>query len=81
MRTMSQMLSPEKVAEFNEHCYGCDPQEFLEDIKDCITYQVQGKDSMLMSLLSDAQEAMSFGDQEGARKTINRVKFLIRELP
>ncbi len=38
----------------------------------------RGGDAMLiMSILSDAQEEMSLGDKEMARKFINRAKYLL----
>ena len=80
MSTMSQRLSPEKVAEFNENCYGCDPDEFIEDIRDSITYKHMGKDVMIQSLLSDTQEMLQYSDKESVRKSLNRIKYLVREL-
>ena len=54
--------------------YGCNFQNFLESLKDSITYQLTGANMVVAGLMSDAQEQMAFGDTEGARQTLNRAK-------
>jgi hypothetical protein len=54
--------------------YGCNFQDFLESLKDSITYQLTGANMVVAGLMSDAQEQMSFGDTEGARQSLNRAK-------
>ena len=54
--------------------YGCNFQDFLENVTDSITYKLSGANMVVAGLMSDAQEQMSFGDTEGARKTLNRAK-------
>jgi hypothetical protein len=54
--------------------YGCNFQDFLENVTDSITYKLSGANMVVAGLMSDAQEQMSFGDTEGARLTLNRAK-------
>jgi len=54
--------------------YGCNFQDFLENVTDSITYKLSGANMVVAGLMSDAQEQISFGDTEGARLTLNRAK-------
>lgn len=54
--------------------YGCNFQDFLENVTDSITYKLSGANMVVAGLMSDAQEQMTFGDTEGARQTLNRAK-------
>ena len=54
--------------------YGCNFQDFLENVTDSITYKLSGANMVVAGLMSDAQEQMAFGDTEGARQTLNRAK-------
>ena len=62
--------------------FGCLAEEIDAAVLGTITYRVSQNltEAVLAfaeSMLSDAQEAMHFGDAEGARQTINRVKYLL----
>ena len=57
--------------------YGCDINEFVEDVMDSITYRVVGANMVVAGLMSDAQEQVAHGDYEGARQTLNRAKHLL----
>lgn len=59
----------------HEQMFGCDPDAFLGDLEGPISRS--GLGMVLMSLLSDVQEQMAVSDIEGARKAINRVKYLV----
>lgn len=60
------------------NCYGFDNKEdFFKSIKSSITFKVMGPTGIATSLLSDAQEEISMGMAEAARKTINRAKLVI----
>lgn len=59
--------------------FGCEIDQFEESVLDSFTYRVSGGRMVLMSLLSDVQEMIERDDKEGARQTINRVKYLIRQ--
>ena len=54
--------------------YGCNFQDFLENVTDSITYKLSGANMVVAGLMSDAQEQIAFGDTEGARLTLNRAK-------
>ena len=58
----------------DQEMYGCNFQEFLDSVKSSITYKFSGANMVVAGLMSDAQEQMSFGDNEGARQTLNRAK-------
>ena len=57
--------------------YGCDIEEFVASVVDSITYKVSGVNMVVAGLMSDAQEQMAFGDNEGARQSLNRAKALL----
>lgn len=57
--------------------YGCDINEFVEDIKDSITYRLTGANMVVAGLMSDAQEELAHGSAESARQTLNRAKHIL----
>jgi hypothetical protein len=57
--------------------YGCDINEFVEDIKDSITYKLSGANMVVAGLMSDAQEELAHGSAESARQTLNRAKHIL----
>ena len=57
--------------------YGCDINEFVESVTDCITYKLTGANMVVAGLMSDAQEAMAHGDTESARQFLNRAKHIL----
>jgi hypothetical protein len=63
----------------NKKMYGCDIEKFRESLEDSITFKCSGPAMCAMSLMSDAQEEMSYGMDEAARQTINRAKWIIGE--
>jgi hypothetical protein len=58
-------------------CYGCDIEQFVASVTSCITYKFNGANMVIAGLMSDAQEAMAFGDTENARQSLNRAKYLL----
>lgn len=64
----------------NIKMFGCDPKEMLEFLKQTPTYTTMGKDSLVMSMLSDVQELIAMGQTEESRLAINRIKYVIQEL-
>lgn len=68
-------LTQEQKATFDQSAYGMDRTELAEMIDNMI-----GPDTMkALSLLSDAQHTLEFGDADRARQIINMVKWLIDE--
>lgn len=57
--------------------YGCDIEEFVESVVDSLTYKFSGANMVVAGLMSDAQEQLAHGDNEGARQTLNRAKHLL----
>lgn len=64
----------------NIKMFGCDPKEMLEFLKQTPTYTTMGKDTLVMSMLSDVQELIAMGQKEESRLAINRIKYVIQEL-
>jgi len=73
MNTEETCSSPREV--FNKDCFGCDPDEILPSVEGSIDRS--GLPMVLMSMLSDVQELIARNQNEEARLTINRVKFII----
>jgi hypothetical protein len=61
----------------NFNMYGCDIDEFIEDITDSVTYRVSGASMIVAGLMSDAQELIAFERPEQARQTLNRAKAVL----
>ena len=57
--------------------YGVNIGKYIEPPKQSFTYKTTGANMVVAGLMSDAQEQMSFGDTEGARKTLNIAKAII----
>ena len=57
--------------------YGCDMAKFVDSITSCVSYKLSGANMVIAGLMSDAQEQMSFGDNEGARQSLNKAKYLL----
>lgn len=62
---------------FTNQVYGCDIDELIEELKDSITYKLQGGNMIVASLMSDAQELIAFDRPEQARQTINCAKAVL----
>ena len=66
--------------DFDLQCYGCNGEEFIAQIRGCITYQLSGANMVVAGLMSDAQEEMAMGAVERARQTLNRAKLILGEI-
>lgn len=64
---------------FFQECYGCNPHEFKQSVKDSLTFEFGGMKMAITSILSDVQEMIARDMKEEARQYLNRVKFLINE--
>ena len=53
---------------------------YIEEMKKSIMWRVSGKNMMITSILSDAQEWMERGDTEAARKLMNIAKYIVNEV-
>jgi len=53
---------------------------YINTVVNSLTYKVTGGNMVVAGLMSDAQELMSFGDTEGARKTLNIAKTILFQI-
>jgi len=53
---------------------------YIKTVVNSFTYKVTGGNMIVAGLMSDAQEQMSFGDTEGARKTLNIAKAILFQI-
>jgi len=71
------------MTEFEKNCYGMSAKDIREQYMQGITARLSGLEMVAMSVLSDAQELMSFGNKQAtdqARKNINIAKFILSEM-
>ena len=73
----------QKMTEFEKNCYGMSTEDIREEYMGSITARLSGLEMVAMSVLSDAQELMTFGHAQAtdqARKNINIAKFILSEM-
>ncbi len=71
------------MTDFESKCYGMSTEDIREQYMNSITARLSGLEMVAMSVLSDAQELMSFGNAQAtdqARKNINIAKFILSEM-
>lgn len=71
------------MTDFEMNCYGMSTKDIREQYMNSITARFSGLEMVAMSVLSDAQELMSFGHEQAtdqARKNINIAKFILSEI-
>jgi hypothetical protein len=71
------------MTEFEKNCYGMSTEDIREQYMNGITAKFSGLEMVAMSVLSDAQELMTFGHAQAtdqARKNINIAKFILSEM-
>lgn len=71
------------MTEFEKNCYGMTEATIREEYMDSITAKFSGLEMVAMSVLSDAQELLSFGHDQAidqARKNMNIAKFILSEM-
>jgi len=72
-----------EMTEFEKNCYGMTEADIREQYMQSITAKFSGLEMVAMSVLSDAQELMTFGHEQAtdqARKNINIAKFILSEM-
>ena len=72
-----------EMTEFESKCYGISESDIREQYMQSITAKLSGLEMVAMSVLSDAQELMTFGHEQAtdqARKNINIAKFILSEM-
>ena len=71
------------MTEFEKRCYGMSVADIKRQYMQGITARLSGLEMVAMSVLSDAQELMTFGHEQAtdqARKNINIAKFILSEM-
>ena len=68
------------MTEFEEQCYGISQADIERHYMQSLTAKLSGLEMVVMSVLSDAQELMDFGEAEQARKQINIAKYILSKL-
>lgn len=71
------------MTEFEQRCYGMSEADIQEQYMESITARCSGLEMVVMSILSDAQELMSFGHAQAtdqARKELNRAKYILSKM-
>lgn len=71
------------MTEFEKNCYGMTEADIREQYMNGITARFTGLEMVAMGVLSDAQELMTFGNDQAtdqARKNINIAKFILSEM-
>ena len=68
------------MTDFERRCYGMSAQDIRTEYMEGLTARISGLEMVVMSLLSDAQETMHFGDTEASRQYMNRAKFILSEM-
>lgn len=66
-------------------CYGMTESDIREEYMQSITARFSGLEMVVMGILSDCQEMISFGmskeiDREEVRKQLNVAKFILSEM-
>jgi hypothetical protein len=72
-----------EMTEFEKNCYGISEAEIREQYMNSITAKLSGLEMVVMGILSDAQELMSFGyahHTDSARMQMNIAKFILSEM-
>jgi hypothetical protein len=71
------------MTEFEKNCYGMTVANIREEYMGSLTARLSGLEMVAMGVLSDAQELMTFGNDQAtdqARKNINIAKFILSEM-
>lgn len=72
-----------EMTEFESKCYGISEATIREQYMNSFTGRMTGLEMVAMGVLSDAQELMTFGNEQAtdqARKNINIAKFILSEM-
>lgn len=71
------------MTEFESKCYGCSEADIREEYMNSITAKLSGLEMVVMSLLSDAQELLTFDSpraKDQSRQLMNIAKFILNEM-
>lgn len=71
------------MSDFESKCYGMSSEDIRQEYMNSITARLSGLEMVVMGLLSDAQELMSFKHDQAtdqARMNMNIAKFILSEM-
>ena len=71
------------MTDFEKRCYGMTEADIREEYMNSTTAKLSGLEMVVMGILSDAQELMSFGYEhhtDSARQQMNIAKFILSEM-
>jgi hypothetical protein len=68
------------MTEFERKCYGMSQEGIRREYMESLTARLSGLEMVVMSILSDAQQVLEFGDTEASRQYMNRAKFILSEM-
>jgi hypothetical protein len=73
------------MTEFEYKCYGMSEAEVRDEYMNSVTARLSGLEMVVMGVISDAQELVSFGNgneraADQARKQMNIAKFILSEM-
>jgi hypothetical protein len=69
-----------KMREDHKRMFGMSEQAIREQYMQSITARLSGLEMVVMGVLSDAQELLTMGRAEDARKQMNIAKFILCEM-
>lgn len=71
------------MTEFESKCYGMSTKDIQSQYMEGLTARISGLEMVVMGILSDAQELMSFGHAQAtdqARMELNRAKYILSKM-
>lgn len=70
------------ITDFEKQCYGMSEADIRDQYMNSITAKFSGQEMVVMSILSDCQELLTFGSdtKEQVRKQLNVAKFILSEM-
>ena len=70
------------ITDFEKNCYGMSEADIRDQYMNSITAKFSGQEMVVMSILSDCQELLTFGSdtKEQVRKQLNVAKFILSEM-
>lgn len=70
------------MTEFEKNCFGMTEADIRDQYMNSITAKLSGQEMVVMGILSDCQEMMTFGGdtKEQVRKQLNVAKFILSEI-
>jgi len=64
----------------DKEMYGCNPERFKASVIDSLTYKFNGGNMVVVSMLSDVQHMIEFGEYEKATQYLNLAKRLLMNI-